>query len=358
MKIGILTFHCAANYGAVLQAYGLQSYLRSLGHDVHVIDYRPEYLLKPYRVFRMPVRNCNLVTKLKLAIRALLVAPVRWRRNVLFDRFRKRYLNVASFDLDSPNNDFDAFVFGSDQIWNPRITWGFDRVYFGDFPAAMGKKKIAYAASAGSTANISNKEEFLSLLANFQKISVRETELAGYIKENMKMDVPVLCDPVLLGGRSLYAGLAELPKVKKPYLLLFQLSRKKAVVKYAENLAKKSDMEFIELAPVFESLKNCRMKQTFSLEQFIGYIVNAEYVLTSSFHGTVFSVLFRKNFNVISVDRDNDKRAVSLLERLGLGDRIACIEDNPCISEVDYAGVDGRMEELLKESAEYISSAL
>ena len=358
MKIGILTFHCAANYGAVLQAYGLQSYLRSLGHDVHVIDYRPEYLLKPYRVFRMPVRNCNLVTKLKLAIRALLVAPVRWRRNVLFDRFRKRYLNVASFDLDSPNNDFDAFVFGSDQIWNPRITWGFDRVYFGDFPAAMGKKKIAYAASAGSTANISNKEEFLSLLANFQKISVRETELAGYIKENMKMDVPVLCDPVLLGGRSLYAGLAELPKVKKPYLLLFQLSRKKAVVKYAENLAKKSDMEFIELAPVFESLKNCRMKQTFSLEQFIGYIVNAEYVLTSSFHGTVFSVLFRKNFNVISVDRDNDKRAVSLLERLGLGDRIACIEDNPCISEVDYAGVDGRMEELLKESAEYISSTL
>ena len=172
------------------------------------------------------------------------------------------------------------------------------------------------------------------------------------------MDVPVLCDPVLLGGRSLYAGLAELPKVKKPYLLLFQLSRKKAVVKYAENLAKKSGMEFIELAPVFESLKNCRMKQTFSLEQFIGYIVNAEYVLTSSFHGTVFSVLFRKNFNVISVDRDNDKRAVSLLERLGLGDRIACIEDNPCISEVDYAGVDGRMEELLKESAEYISSAL
>ena len=358
MKIGILTFHCAANYGAVLQAYGLQSYLRSLGHDVHVIDYRPEYLLKPYRVFRMPVRNCNLVTKLKLAIRALLVAPVRWRRNVLFDRFRKRYLNVASFDLDSPNNDFDAFVFGSDQIWNPRITWGFDRVYFGDFPAAMGKKKIAYAASAGSTANISNKEECLSLLANFQKISVRETELAGYIKENMKMDVPVLCDPVLLGGRSLYAGLAELPKVKKPYLLLFQLSRKKAVVKYAENLAKKSDMEFIELAPVFESLKNCRMKQTFSLEQFIGYIVNAEYVLTSSFHGSVFSVLFRKNFNVISVDRDNDKRAVSLLERLGLGDRIACIEDNPCISEVDYAGVDGRMEELLKESAEYISSTL
>ena len=358
MKIGILTFHCAANFGAVLQTYGLQSYLRSLGHDVHVIDYRPEYLLKPYRVFKLQLQDGNSVAKLKLAIRALMVAPVRWRRNVLFDRFRKRYLNMTSLDLDSPGSDFDAFVFGSDQIWNPRITWGFDRVYFGDFPAAMGKKKIAYAASAGSTANISNKAEFLSLLANLQKISVREAELAGYIMKDMKMDVPVLCDPVLLGGRSLYAGLAELPKVKKPYLVLFQLSRKKPVVKYAENLAKKSGMEFIELAPSFESLKNCRMKQTFSPEQFIGYIANAEYVLTSSFHGTVFSVLFRKNFNVISVDRDNDKRAVSLLEKLGLGDRIASIEDNPGISEVDYTGVDDRMEDLLKESAEYISSAL
>lgn len=358
MKIGILTFHCAANFGAVLQTYGLQSYLRSLGHDVHVIDYRPEYLLKPYRVFKLQLQDGNSVAKLKLAIRALMVAPVRWRRNVLFDRFRKRYLNMTSLDLDSPGSDFDAFVFGSDQIWNPRITRGFDRVYFGDFPAAMGKKKIAYAASAGSTANISNKAEFLSLLANLQKISVRETELAGYIMKDMKTDVPVLCDPVLLGGRSLYAGLAELPKVRKPYLVLFQLSRKKPVVKYAENLAKKSGMEFIELAPSFESLKNHSMKQIFSPEQFIGYIVNAEYVLTSSFHGTVFSVLFRKNFNVISVDRDNDKRAVSLLEKLGLGDRIASIEDNPGISEVDYTGVDDRMEDLLKESVEYIFAAL
>lgn len=233
MKIGIFTFHCAANYGAVLQTYCLQEVLKDMGHEVYVIDYRPKYLIEPYKTFAYSpnIYNSNL-EKCKGFVRACLVAPIRWKRNKNFSKFIHARLNLYHLDLNDESNDFDAFVFGSDQIWSPKIASGFDKVYLGDFPAAKGKKLIAYAASAGSISNFLGKDinYFLSRLQFFNKVTVREKSLAEYINQKSLTTSEVVFDPVLLAGPTILHQLLNTKKVKEqsqkqPYLLLFQIIR-------------------------------------------------------------------------------------------------------------------------------------
>ena len=150
MKIGILTFHCAVNYGAVLQTYGLCQCLQRMGHEVYVIDYRPAYLLKPYKVFslnRFIAQRCQPIAK--RVLRELLAIPTRLSRQVKFRHFITRNIPLVQLDLQHKKHDFDAFVFGSDQIWNPYITQ-LDPVFFAEAPVFKDAKRITYAASAGS----------------------------------------------------------------------------------------------------------------------------------------------------------------------------------------------------------------
>ena len=146
MRVGILTFHCARNYGAVLQAYALQTYLEKQGHQVYVIDYRPSYLVFPYRLFKFDVwRDKGFITGLKWNIRELLIAPIRGLRNYRFERFVRRRLHLRQIDFTKPCTDIDTFIFGSDQIWNWK-TMCADPSYMLDF-APEDKKRIAYSSS-------------------------------------------------------------------------------------------------------------------------------------------------------------------------------------------------------------------
>lgn len=345
MKIGIFTFHCAANYGAVLQTYCLQEVLKGMGHEVYVIDYRPEYLKEAYRVFFY----CSgffhsYIDKIKGLFRACLVTPIRLKRNRAFSQFIRYQLNLYQLDLNDESNNFDAFVFGSDQIWSPKITHGFDRVYLGDFPAAKGKKLISYAASSGSISNFSGEDidYFLSRLQCFDKVTVREQSLAEYINQKSTITSEVVFDPVLLAGSTvLYkllntAGLNK-ESCKQPYLLLFQLTRNDDIASYAASVAKSKGLKLIELATMCESLFNNNMKQMLSVEQLLYYFINATYIITSSFHGTVLSILFHKQFNTISVDNIVDERALSLLQQLHLSDRMLYLGDKILsVTQIDY----------------------
>ena len=146
MKIGILTFHCAHNYGAVLQCYALQEVLKGMGHTVEVMDYRPSYLKAPYDIvsFRR-IQSRNPIRLMKGMISEFLSLPERIIRHKGFDRFIKEQLCLSAPGIPS---DCDAYVMGSDQIWNPGITQGFDGVYFGYLPFPKGHRSyIAYAAS-------------------------------------------------------------------------------------------------------------------------------------------------------------------------------------------------------------------
>lgn len=342
MKIGIFTFHCVSNYGAVLQTYCLQEVIKSMGHEVYVIDYRPKYLIEPYKVFSYDFSSSySYIAKCKGFVRACLVAPIRWKRNRTFSQFVKNRLNLYKLDLNDESNDFDAFVFGSDQIWNPKITCGFDKVYLGDFPAAKGKKLIAYAASAGSISNFSgeNIDYFLSRLQHFDKVAVREKSLAEYINKLISIKSEVVYDPVMLGGLSiintlLYSSHRKI--FKKTYLLLFQLHRNNQIAQYAIDVAKEKKFDMVEMTTMAESLFNKKMKQVLSVKNLLLYFKYSSYIITTSFHGTVLSILFNKQFNTISVSENKDERFLDLLNDLNMSDRILDINTDVSPKIADY----------------------
>lgn len=345
MKIGIFTFHCAVNYGAVLQTYCLQEVLKGMGHDVYVIDYRPKYLFEPYKIFSYnPASFGSYLAKCKGLLRACLVSFIRWKRNRAFFQFISNHLNLYKLDLNDESNDFDAFVFGSDQIWNPKITNGFDKVYLGDFPAAKGKKLIAYAASAGCISYFcgENVDYFLSRLQHFDKVTGREKSLVEYINQNSSIISEVVFDPVLLAGSTVLNNLLFQNRIKEksqqlPYLLLFQLTRNDDIASYAATIAKSRGLKMIEIATMCESLSNNNMKQALSIEQLLSYFINAVYIVTTSFHGTVLSMLFKKPFNTISINDSMDERVLSLLRELHLSDRMLYLRNKTLFStQIDY----------------------
>lgn len=363
MKIGIFTFHCVANYGAVLQTYCLQEVLKNMGHEVYVIDYCPDYLLKPYKTFFFDSKcYSSFLSKIKGFVRACLVMPIRWKRNMAFSDFKSRHLNLYQLNLNDESNNFDAFVFGSDQIWNPKITNGFDKIYLGDFPAAKGKKLIAYAASAGSVLNFAgeNADYFLSRLKCFDKVFVREQSLADYINNKLSISVKAVLDPVLLAGRAVLEKLNSHSYIgKRPFLLLFQLKRIDLIANYAIDIAKQRKFEFVELATMGESIFNRNMKQTLSVEKLLTYFKESSYVITSSFHGTVISIIYNRPFNTISVNKAVDERAYTLLEMLGISDRMIKLDEKSSFNDIiEYSNVEKLLNENRQANIEFLRSIL
>lgn len=361
MKIGIFTFHCAANYGAVLQTYCLQEVLKGMGHEVYVIDYRPKYLIEPYQTFSYdPTSFDSFFAKCKGLLRACLVTPIRWKRNRAFSRFIDSHLNLYQLDLNDESNDFDAFVFGSDQIWNPRITQGFDKIFFGDFLAAKDHKLVTYAVSMGGKNNLS-KNDFnilLNLLDKFDFISEREHSLQDICKEKLSKKITTVVDPVLLSGRNTFEHMIVPINEESPYLLLFQLGKNEIVTQYAKDIAKQKKLNFIEIVSFSDSFKDRSLKQTLSSQEFLAYFKKASYIITTSYHGTVFSVLFQKQFNTIAFNIPNDERALFLLKRLNLESRMNTLDVSYDDREIDYFVVEKKLQMCQRESIDYLKNAL
>ena len=355
MKIGILTFHSAINYGAVLQAYGLQEYLKSLGHEVYIIDYRPQYLKDPYQLFQWKFKvEDSFMSNLKSLIRESLVMPIRIVRKSKFQQFINQYLNIYSWKDNL--NVFDAFIFGSDQIWNPKITKGLDDIFLGKFKEAKGKKLIAYAASVGAVQNLSQNEfEKLTFYLNgFNRIGLREKTLYEKISK-VNCNVFITIDPVLLAGKDIFQKIAVDVKNERPYLLLFTLGRDEYAVKEAYKIAEQKSLDVIEIISSKESLYNRNIKQMLSPTEFLGYVKMAAYVVTSSFHGTVFSILFHKNFNVIGSDKIHGERIIQLLNSIGLLNRFKMYNESEIldVAEVKYDECDLRLFELVSLSRDF-----
>ncbi len=321
MKIGILTYHCAHNYGAVLQCYALKTYLEQIGHNVTVVDYRPNYLdyglfvwykwfsPKPVKFFR------------KLCIQAKTFA-VQKRRYSAFSRFIEKYIAPKQVNLNTENTHFDCLVFGSDQIW--RKNGGkFDPIYWGDFKAAQNTKLVSYAASMGlSCLNDDEKQEIRIWLQHFSNISVRESSLKKLLSSLVDKNVDVVVDPTFLLSKDAWSRIAVSPKRKRPYILIYQVIENSTAIAVAKVAAEKLNADIIEIASKIEVREvSHEVVYDASPNEFIGWIENAALVVTTSFHGTAFSVIYRKPFVSIKQHRSSDLRIESLLESCGLMDR-------------------------------------
>lgn len=298
MKIGIITFHRAINYGAVLQSYALQKTLIQLGADAEIIDYRCEYLENNYQI--------GLRLKAARGIKSFIAVLIKWAipalmKRIVFHRWIRKKLKMSCCyrqDIADSCEKYDAFIAGSDQIWNYNHT-NFDRTYFLDF-VQEDSRKHSYAASFGFA---SIDESILSfykpLLLKFASASVRESSGAELFRKiTGGKEAQIMVDPVFLLQPNDW-GLSKLGK-KKGYVLIYELMPSNKIVEFALELAQKNDLKVVRIASTLQKTIHKRMKNVYGVspQGFLDYIYNASYVVTNSFHGTAFSICFQKQFYV------------------------------------------------------------
>lgn len=363
MKIGILTFHCAHNYGAVLQCYGLQEYLKSLGHEVYVIDYRPSYITSHRDYVRFNPRfllTKNIKLLPKVFWTQLKLSKYRNRRWNKFNDFITKYLNLyqikgSNFD----GHEFDLCIVGSDQVWNSRITGGkFEPLYFGvNFKCPV----ISYAAST-IVNNFSDKEknELSELLKNFSAASVREKKLSQQIKEFSGCEPVVVVDPTILAGKEAFISLANSKReeVKEKYILSYTIHEDPSLHAFAEKIAKAEGLQIIEIASTYTLHRYKTKLYDVSIPEFITLFRNAEYVITNSFHGTAFSLLFQKKFYTIRQNNEVDDRVESMLRQINLLDRFVQSNYDGVQSKIDYTSVEKNIWNYRQSSIAFITKEL
>lgn len=357
-KIGILTYHNADNYGGVLQAYALQTFIKQLDKEVNIIDYRNLYIDNQYKVFNFRWNKDKSVShNIILLIVQLYYIPARLKRFNVFTNFRDKYL--TSININEINS-LDAVVYGSDQIWNTFLTGGFDSVFFGE--GFIGQK-ISYAASDDGKLDIDTN--IIHYLKKFKAISCREESFTKRISDILSIhNVETVCDPVFLIDKEKWNEVAG-EKVHNNYILVYKIADNPQIDNDAKLLGKKLNKKIIYL--VYEkSIKKFfdfsnGYKKAVSPFDFVKYFRDADMILTTSFHGTAFSLIFRKSFYSYIVNTPSE-RINNLLCVMGLQERLLksidfSIDDK--LHQIKYTSESElRMKEYIQRSMRFIKDQL
>lgn len=352
-KVGILTFYKAYNYGAVLQAYALQVYLKSLGYDVYIIDYAPSYLLAYNKLISIRrFLTKNIFRLFYLFIVEILSIKYRKERNRKFSSFIKNNLLITSKESIGI---LDYIFIGSDQVWNIKMTKGFDPYYWAHFKTRA--IVASYAASIGDDNSIfDGKDDLLrDNLKNFSFVSIREEAAKERMQQLTSKPVSFCLDPTLLLGKEWWQSLS-LPKRDCNYVLLYLTKYDEAAIRLAKEISTQRNLKIIELKILSSWKYRCNKYQTASPLEFLQLFKHASYIITTSFHGTVFSILYERKFLLMHTRRVN-KRSESLLSSLGLSDRMH-VDIQSIDKEINWNQVHSRLKELQSESYNYINNVL
>lgn len=317
MKIGVLTFHFAHNYGAMLQSFALKTYLSGLDYDIEIVNYVPEYMrIKYYHV--TPIQM--LLTCKRSVVKGYFK---RYKNIKQFRNFEKEFLNVntnqmlSKAELSCIEKKYDAIIFGSDQIWNTLITHN-DMTYFGDFSPSI--IKISYAASVGNALQVDGYEYLVHrFIANFQAISVREKNAQFYLKDILDRDIACVLDPVFLLSREYWIKMAD--SVAFPsnpqYILYYTVQNNQVLANECENYAKKTGLKVYSIhGEMKKTLKESKLLNGIGPLQFLTLIKNAEVVFTNSFHAVAFSIIFNIH-SYFRVHSETGNRVIDLLKLCG-----------------------------------------
>jgi hypothetical protein len=362
MKIGILTFHKAHNYGAVLQAYALKITLESLGHEVMFINHSGAADRMPaYRVFyyrRFFSKTPKLV--FKKIITEVRLLKSRYRRKINFNSFISKEFNLDNNEnISYLNEKYDFIVIGSDQVWNTALTNGFDKYYWGALKIQNSRLKIISYAASMESSNLQQSEEIKirKYLKNFDALSVRENSLKILLGQYVNKEISVVLDPTLLLNVNEWDKLVQIPIIKKPYLLLYQVRNSEENVEISKRIARKLNLDIVYLSAKVEEV-NSEQCISASPYEFLGWLKCADFVVCSSFHGVVFSILFRRQFYSIRMNDGRDSRVLSLLKSLNLEDRSISNNDYFDCDNIDWNAIDEKKGEIRLESIEYLKRAL
>jgi len=365
-KIGMLTFSYSSNPGSVLQAYSLQENIEKLGdYEARIINYQKTSAGKPVigkTVFTPPIRSWRPKKVIEWIAR-IAAHPMRMRKYEKF--FNKRYNGYPTEictreNLKETEREYDAFVVGSDQVWNlgsPNV----DETFFLDF-VDNDRKKISYAASFGQKGIPEEKREKISkLIARFESISVREETGVEIVREATGKEATWVLDPSLLTDASVYRAMAKYPK-KNGYVFLYLREEAPELSAFAEKLAQEKKLKVVKVLKHWMCGKNAKPLYALGAEEWLGYMDKAEYVITNSFHGICFSMILEKEFFVnLLQDRvgSTNSRIESVLNQFGLEGRgIANVSSFENISRIDYGRVYGIIKDRKEESLSYLKKAI
>lgn len=334
-RIGIMTYHRFINYGGVLQSFALARKLNEMGAEAKVLDYRCEWL-ENVGNSKLHCKGISVKRKaLKLASRGPLIY-----KESRFSKFIARNIPVSDREyhslkeLETANDDYDCFITGSDQVWNPR--WPFDDAYFLKFVKDP-SKKYSYAASLGDRIIPAGKQDYYKkALSDFKALSVREATDAVEVSNCTGRECELHVDPVFLLESSAWVEMiknwetrfkaksSEFMKLwnrEKEYVLIYCVNEPDWLVTKAKQYAKDNKMDIIFLNPsIVQSMffvgKKINMA---SPEEFLACFYHASAVFTNSFHGTAFSIIFGKKLFVETRSAGHtNRRAENLLRLAGL----------------------------------------
>lgn len=365
MKTATITFHAAHNYGSNLQAYALQQTILSLGHSNEIINLRTDRQKDLYTVF---TKRKGLKYVIKNLSHFFYYFPLK-RAYRKFENFINTKLILtqefeSEEDLMTAGFSYDAYICGSDQIWNPDPA-DFDWSYYLTF--VKNGKKIAYAPSFGQLASTGNKdiERKISLaLSSFDKISVREQGSANNVKLLTGKSIDIVLDPTLLISKDKWLHLIKDEKrlIKQDYIFFYTLFADPERMDIIKRVSKATGLpvvtsNFSNQYDVFNPFKKCYDAGPLD---FLTLIRDAKLVVVSSFHGTVFSSLL--NIPFFAIDGMTDARICTLLKLCGLENREITTKnvEEKCKEafNIDFKIVNQRIEEARKFSIEFLKKNL
>lgn len=364
MKIALITIHNVTNYGAILQAYATKIVLSKYG-EVNVIDYQNEYLNKNMDKVRFEVS----VHGFKMLVHDLLNLPWRTRLLSRFKHFNSSNLDLtptmgAKDLLEGKVNEYDIYVCGSDQIWNPVVVSPIDKIdpiFFLSF-APVESKKFSYASSIGHHHYTEEeKKQVKSLLDSFDMVSVRESDGKEKLQEILpSREIFHVVDPTLILPKNEWYSLFNVQQNNEEYILVYSVPRTDLIKKAIGYFSQKMGMKIVAIDRMFFPIgKIDKHVRDAGPNEFIQLFANASFIITDSFHGSCFSVNFEKPFACISANKGANRQE-SLLKLLGIENRIMYKEEDfdRLDLEVDYSEVTPKLEKIRNESLSFIDAAI
>ena len=358
MKVGICTNHYAHNYGAMLQAYALRRYCESKGCDVVMTDRRTKQLptIKLKSLRGLSWKEILLYPKYFVKWFLPIYLPIE-RRKRNFNCFLNKYLNDKL--LSSKDIELDLIIYGSDQIWS-KYDYGFNDRWWGD-DGLKARKRITYAASMGVVDITDEDEPYIrNALSRFDAVSVREKDLYDELVARKLYDGEALrqtIDPTFLISVDEWKKIAASRMIKEPYLLFYDFQIDAETTRIVKKIAQSRNLKIVRMTDgLHVDNEDAVYIETAGPSEFLSLIYYADFVFSSSFHGTAFSIIFKKQFAVRQIW--NKERVKSLLAIAELSERfIEGAYREGMLCDINYGALSS-LEKKILESKEFLDKAI
>lgn len=368
MKLGLLTFHTAANYGAALQAYAFEKFLTDKEYDCEYINYVNASRAHEYSM-TWHIWDSLTHGKLKSAAAYLAGSPFLTLRKVRFNKFYRQYLRATekvyrtSGEAAELNGKYDRFLVGSDQVWNPACN-GDDTAFLLDF-VKNGRERISYSSSFGvATIDDKHREAFKENLSAFHALAVRESIGRDIIKELTGREARVVLDPVMLLTKEQWMQIVPERKNKERFIFSYT-NRDSQIADFFKTGYKLEGRKHYILSrytrPQDFIDPASRVKYCMSPQEFVSVIANADLVVSASFHCLAMAIILNRPFvAILTGDKGKDERPLNILRALDLESRIL----NPGMTvadvqaSIDWESVNKKIEQLKASSVEYLKKAI